>query len=250
VVIVALKDQHVDGALPLLPRIAGPDTTVFSVMNGIDSEEQIAHALGDAVDGGRVLHCMVAGMDAVRDASGVRYTRLGTVFVGNRRNVPGEPTAQVAAVQKLLDRANISWKTPADMEHAIWNKFMLNVGINQWSAVLGACYGVFHRQETAQELMRATMQEVLAVAQAQGVALSGEDLEHWFTVVDTLSPEGKTSMLQDVEAGRKTEVEMFAGRVVMLGSQWGIATPLNQALMRAIRTIEEEGIRKVGAHGS
>ena len=250
VVIVALKDQHVKAALPLLPRVAGPNTTVFSVMNGIDSEEQIAQVLGDALEGGRVLHCMVAGMDAVRDASGVRYTRLGTVLVGDRRNVPGEPTPRVAAVQGLLDRADIPWKTPADMEHAIWNKFMLNVGINQWSAVLGACYGVFHRQESAQELMRATMQEVLAVAQARGVALTGEDLEHWFTVVNTLSPEGKTSMMQDVEAGRKTEVEMFAGRVVALGKKWGIPTPLNQALMQALRTIEEEGIRKVSAHGS
>ena len=244
VVIVALKDQHVPAALPSLAAAIGADTTVFSVMNGIDSERQIAEGIGDPVDGGRVLHCMVAGMDAVREGNAVEYTRLGTVFIGERRNDPGAPTPRVAAVQRLLDAAGVAWNTPEDMERAIWNKFMLNVGINQWSAVLGAPYRVFHRQDHARNLMRTTMHEVLAVARAREVALSDEDLEHWFSVVDTLGPDGKTSMLQDVEAGRKTEVEMFAGRMVEMGREAGIPTPLNQALLDAIRAVEEEGLRR------
>ena len=56
--------------------------------------------------------------------------------------------------------------------------------------------------------------------------------------------DGKTSMLQDVEAGRKTEVEMFAGRMVEMGREAGIPTPLNQALLDAIRAVEEEGLRR------
>lgn len=242
-VLVALKDQHILGSIPAVARVVGPGTTVFSVMNGIDSERQLAGGLGDPVDGGRVLHCMVAGMDAVRDGNTVAYTRLGTVFVGERRNDPAAPSPRVVGVQALLSAAGIPWKTPADMEHAIWNKFMLNVGINQWSAVLGARYGVFHRQDAARSLIRSTMEEVLAVAQARGVALTTEDLEHWFDIVDTLGADGKTSMLQDVEAGRKTEVEMFAGRMVELGRELGVETPLNQALLQAIHAIEAEALR-------
>jgi 2-dehydropantoate 2-reductase len=242
-VLVALKDQHVAAAAPMISAVCGPDTTLFSVMNGIDSEERLAAAIGDPVDGGRVLLCMVAGMDAVRDANAVEYTRLGTVFIGERRNVPTAPAPRVEALQHHLQAAGIPWKTPEDMEHAIWNKFMLNVGINQWSAVLGARYGVFHRQGAARDLMRDTMAEVLAVARSRGVALSEDDLEGWFAVVGTLGAEGKTSMLQDVEAGRKTEVEMFAGRVVEMGEAAGIPTPLNRALLRAINAIEVEGLR-------
>jgi 2-dehydropantoate 2-reductase len=242
-VLIALKDQHMAAAAPMISAVCDADTTLFSVMNGIDSEERLAAAIGDPVDGGRVLLCMVAGMDAVRDGNAVAYTRLGTVFIGERHNDSAAPSRRVAALQRHLEAARIPWKTPEDMEHAIWNKFMLNVGINQWSAVLGARYGVFHRQGAARDLMRDTMAEVLAVARARGVALSQEDLEGWFAVVGTLGAEGKTSMLQDVEAGRKTEVEMFAGRVVEMGEAAGIPTPLNRALLRAINAIEAEGLR-------
>ncbi|MCG8479576.1 MAG: 2-dehydropantoate 2-reductase [Spirochaetales bacterium] len=241
--IVALKHGHLEAALPTIRRVAGPQTTIFSVMNGIDSETHIARAIGEPVDGGRVLHCMVAGMDAVRDGHEVRYTRIGTVFIGDRIPREGAPSPHLAAAQSDLHRAGIPWKTPHDIEHAIWNKFMLNVGINQWSAVLGAPYRVFHNRESARSLMRSAMREVLMIARRRNVALSEDDLEGWFDIVATLGPDNKTSMLQDVEAGRKTEVEMFAGRVVEMGRELDIATPVNETLLDALRAIEEEGLR-------
>ena len=241
--IVALKHDHLEGALPTIGRVAGPDTTIFSVMNGIDSEARISRAIGEPVHGGRVLHCMVAGMDAVRDGRQVRYTRIGTVFIGERTPSDGAPSPHLAAAQSDLDRAGIPWKTPHDIEHAVWNKFMLNVGINQWSAVLGAPYRVFHASESARELMRSAMREVLAIALRRNVALTEDDLEGWFDIVATLGPDNKTSMLQDVEAGRKTEVEMFAGRVVEMGREEGLATPVNETLLRALHAIETERLR-------
>ncbi len=245
-VLVALKHHHLPAALPAVAAVVGKDTTVFSVMNGIDSEAQLAEALGDSRDTGRVVHAMVAGMDAVREGGEVRYTRLGKVWIGERTNDPHHPTARVQRLAEHLQQAGIPWEVPADMEHMIWNKFMLNVGINQWSAVLKAPYGVFHRQETARSLVRDTMHEVMAVAGAMGVELSEADGERWFEIIGTLSPEGETSMLQDVYAGRKTEVEMFAGRVIELGHRWNVPTPLNTALLRAIQVIEAEGLRQRG----
>lgn len=239
-VIVALKDQHVPRALPDLPSICGPETTILSVMNGIDSERQIAEALGESIaeDDGRVLHCMVAGMDAVRIGAEVTYSQLGTVFFGRRRNNPEALDERVREMQSFFSAAAIPAQTPPDMERALWNKFMLNVGINQWSAVLGATYSVFHTSESARSLMRRAMREVLEVAQARSIDLTAEDLENWFDVVATLAPENKTSMAQDIEAGRKTEVEMFAGRVIEMGRESGVATPVNEVLLDAIHTLE------------
>lgn len=249
-VLVALKHQHLPVALPAVAEVAGEETIVFSVMNGIDSEAQLAAALGDSLDdslgGGRVVHAMVAGMDAVREGGEVRYTRLGKVWIGARRNDPHHPSAGVQRLADHLGRAGIPCEVPLDMEHMIWNKFMLNVGINQWSAVLRAPYGVFHRQEEARSLVRGTMQEVVAVARTVGVELTEADVERWFEIIATLSPEGETSMLQDVTAGRKTEVEMFAGRVIELGQRGNVPTPLNDALLRAIQVIEAEGLRQRG----
>lgn len=239
--VVALKHAQLPEALPVIGRSCGSHSIVVSVMNGIDSEDLIADALraaGQEQAASRVLMCMAAGMDAVRDRAEVSYTQIGRLFVGEAHNDPNHPSAIVATVVAALERAGIPAVVPADMRHAVWNKWMLNVGINQWSAVLGARYGVFHRLESARELMRSAMREVVAVAGAAGVALTEDDLEGWFAIVNSLGAEGKTSMLQDVEAGRPTEVEMFAGRVVELGSRYGIPTPVNGVLLHAIRTIE------------
>lgn len=242
--VVALKDRHLPACLPEIPGLCGPDTTVLSVMNGIDSERQLAGALNDSLETGRVLYCMTAGMDAVRQEDDLRYTRLGTVFLGRARNPEdAPPDPRVAEAAAFLERAGIPVQVPADMEHAIWNKFMLNVGINQWSAVLGASYGVFHRQEAARELMRLAMREVIAVAAHRGVTLSADDMERWFGVIETLGAEGRTSMLQDVLAGRPPETAMFAGRVVELGEEHGVPTPINHALALALETIAAEGLR-------
>jgi 2-dehydropantoate 2-reductase len=86
--------------------------------------------------------------------------------------------------------------------------------------------------------MEALMREVIALAKRIGVNLGEQDLDGWYAVLKTLSPEGKTSMLQDIEAGRKTEVEVFAGKVVELGRRYAIPTPANQTILSIIHVLE------------
>lgn len=116
---------------------------------------------------------------------------------------------------------------------------MMNVGVNQISALLRAPYGVFQKIGEARELMEMASREVIRLSERIGINLNEEDLQRYIKVLDTLRPEGKTSMLQDVEAGRKTEVEIFAGTVSELGREYGVATPVNDFLLRAIHTIEQ-----------
>ena len=91
----------------------------------------------------------------------------------------------------------------------------------------------------ASEIVEEAMREVVTIAKAAHVHLSEEDIKNWYSILSTLSPQGKTSMLQDVEATRKTEVEMFAGKVTELGKTYGIPTPVNQTLLRMISVIEQ-----------
>jgi 2-dehydropantoate 2-reductase len=118
---------------------------------------------------------------------------------------------------------------------------MINVGINQASAVLRAPYAVFQAAGEARELMDAAMQEVVRLAGKAGVDLLEADIGGFDPYLFRLNPQGKTSMLQDVEAGRKTEVEMFAGRVIELGRRYDVPTPVNQRLFDQIRKIESNG---------
>jgi 2-dehydropantoate 2-reductase len=82
------------------------------------------------------------------------------------------------------------------------------------------------------------MQEVIVLAARVGVNLVAQDVADWYGFLNTLSPDGKTSMLQDVEAGRKTEVEIFGGKVVALGKEHSIPTPVNETVLHIIRVLE------------
>lgn len=231
-VIVALKHHHLPDALNDLGNRVGAETLFLSVMNGLDSEAIIAAHYGQE----RVLYANAVGIDAQRDGNVVRFSKIGTVVFGEADNTT--LSERVRRLQALFDRAAIPHQTPVDMIRAMWWKLMINVGINQASAVLGAPYGVFQTNPEAQAIMEAAMRETVAVAQATGVNLSGQDIADWYPVMNQLHPAGKTSMLQDIEAGRKTEVEVFAGKVLALGRQYGIPTPVNEVLLHAIHVLE------------
>ena len=116
---------------------------------------------------------------------------------------------------------------------------MMNVGINQTSAILRAPYGVYQKTGEARELMLQAAREVIPISRKEGINLTEEDLTRIPGIIDEMAPDGKTSMLQDVEAGRKTEVELFSGTVIELGKKHGIPTPVNEVLYRMIRVIEQ-----------
>jgi 2-dehydropantoate 2-reductase len=233
-ILVALKHHQLEEAVRGLGCLVGEETTFLSVMNGLESEEIIGSIHG--MD--KVLYAISVGIDAVRAGNRVTYTRPGVHSFGEAQNRIITP--KVRRVQQAFDRAGIRYDNPPDMIRMLWWKFLINVGVNQASAVLRAPYGVFHTNSDAQALMESLMQEVLALSDAMGKGLTDQDIRDWYPVMRRLSPQGKTSMLQDIEAGRKTEVDVFGGAVVRLGQQHGVPTPVNQAVVRMIRVMEEE----------
>lgn len=235
-IIVTLKQHHLEEALQDLDNLIGDSTIFVSFMNGLDSEETIGSIYG--MD--KVLFGISMGIDAVRQGNQVTFTKPGKHFFGKLDNT--QIDQRVRQVQKAFERAGIVYETPDDMLRIMWWKFMINVGINQASAVMRAPYGIFQEMKSAQELMGALMREVIALAQAQGINLTDQDIDDMYGFLNTLSPEGKTSMLQDVEAGRKTEVEIFGEKVVELGKTLDIPTPVNRTLVAILRVLEQNPI--------
>ena len=234
--IIAVKHHQLDNAICDIKNSIGEETTIISVMNGIESEVKIGAAYGMK----RVLYAVSIGLAALKEGNRVNFISRGKILLGEAWNP--SLTDRVKRLQALFDRAGIVCETPPDMIRALWWKFMVNVGINQASAVLRAPYSVFQTSREAKDLMESAMREVIMLAEKASVLLSGEDIENWNTVLSGLNPEGKTSMLQDVEAGRKTEVEMFAGKVIELGKYYGVPTPVNQKLYDLIRKIEAKTV--------
>lgn len=234
-IVVAVKNYHLPAAAPDLHNLVGEHTVILSVMNGLDSEEYLGSIYG--MD--RLLYAVSVAIDAVREGNQVRYSKPGKHYFGEAENTQISPRVQ--RVQVAFDRAGIAYETPVDMIRMLWWKFMVNVGMNQASAVMRIPYGVFQTAPDARALMEALMLEVVRVAEPAGVDLREGDIQDWYTALKTLAPEGKTSMLQDIEAGRKTEVETFAGKVVTLGEKYGIPTPANEVVLWIIRMLEGGG---------
>lgn len=231
-VIIAVKYHQLTQSINAIKNFVGEKTIILSLLNGITSEEVIAKEYGTE----KLLYSFVVGTDAVREGRSVEYSQIGKIVFGDAEN---RDSIKVQKVREIFDSVGIPYEVPESIMHALWWKFMLNVGVNQLSAVLRAPYGVFQKQGEAQQLMLDAFREVVLLSEKKGVNLNNTDMERAVAILKTLAPNGKTSMLQDIEAGRKTEVEIFAGTMIELGKQYGIPTPVNEMLWHLIRALEE-----------
>jgi 2-dehydropantoate 2-reductase len=230
--LVALKHHHLSDALAEIKSFVGDQTIILSVMNGLESEEIIGAACGFE----KTVYAVAVGIDAIHEGGRFSFASPGRIVFGQGPRALGG--RRIDRLREALTRAAIPNDVPPDMMRMMWWKFMVNVGVNQASAVLRAPYGVFQTSPDARALMVSLMQEVVAVAQKIGIDLRPDDVDEWNAVLSRLSPGGKTSMLQDIEGGRKTEVEIFADRVVSLGEKHRVPTPVNAAVGHIIKVIE------------
>ena len=209
----------------------GPETILISLLNGISSEDDIAAAYG----WDRTLYSVAQGMDAVKFGNRLTFTKPGRIIFGDRTD---ERTAAVEAVAEFFSRAGIAYTVPDDIRRTVWNKFMLNVGVNQAVTAFETDYGGIHREGAARETMFAAMQEVIPIAAAEGIRLTENDISDWMKILAGFAADSMPSMRQDALAERKTEVELFAGTVIARAKPFGLPVPVNERLYRRIREIE------------
>ncbi len=246
-VLIAVKDRGLEDAIQAVRNQVGPDTTILSLLNGISSETRIGAVFGEE----KVLPCTAQGMDAVRTGNRLVFSRMGDLAFGAHSHSgtsKDDSAERVRAVAAFFDRAGVPYRVVADMRRHLWGKFMLNVGINQVLAVTGGGYGSVQCPGEPRELMLSAMREVVPLAACEGVSLGENDIARWMAVVATLSPEGKPSMSQDLEAGRPTELGLFAGTVLEMARRYGIDVPFNRMLFDRIRALESLG--NAPPHGS
>ncbi|KAA8679103.1 ketopantoate reductase family protein [Clostridium sp. MT-14] len=238
-IIVSVKANQLSQAVEDMKNQVGENTIIISLMNGITSEEIIGKRYGM----NKMLYSLCIAIDGNRRGNVISFSSYGNIAFGEKTNSTYSEKVQI--VKELFDRADIPYSIPKDMIHSLWYKFMINVGINQASAVIGGNYGVFQSVGEAKELMESAMWEVVRLSQKMGINLSGQDIEKWNEVLATMPPHSNTSMCQDIEYGRKTEVDMFAGTVCRLGGKYGIDTPVNRTLLNIIKAVESKNDLKV-----
>ncbi|MCL1865522.1 MAG: ketopantoate reductase family protein [Spirochaetes bacterium] len=231
-ILIAVKYHQLEQALKDIKNFVKEDTIILSLLNGITSEEITGKMYGED----KVLHSFVVGIDSVREDTKINFSNIGKLFFGtNAENLK----YKVDAVKDFFDKTGVPYIVPQDIIRELWWKFMMNVGLNQVSAILNAGYGVFQSIKESRDLMESASMEVVYIAEKAGINLSRDDISKCFEIINTLSPAGETSMLQDIKARRKTEVEMFSGTVIELGEKYNINTPVNNMLFKMIKTLEQ-----------
>lgn len=231
-ILICVKNYQLDEAIGDIRGFVGPKTVLLPLLNGVTARER----LRDAFPENKVFYGLAIYIDAVRTGDGVVHTKDGVIQFGEARNEALTP--EVAAVREHLENAGIQTEVCADMVRAVWKKWMLNVGVNQVSAATRSPYGKMTTVPSTLALFHEAMMEVVALAKASHIDLSGKDVLEFEEAMGNFSPNGKTSMLQDVEAGRRTEVDYFAGTAVELGKRLNVPTPVNHVLLLLLRSIQ------------
>lgn len=231
-IVIGVKWHQLNQAITQVRSFVGEQTIILSLLNGIDSEDVIHRELGV-----QPLYSFVVETDVGREGQHIEYRTLGTIVFGEKENSTISP--RVAAVRELFERVGIPYRIPEDMLRELWWKFMLNVGVNPNSAIMRAPYGTFQKSAEARQCVRMACREVVQIAERIGISLTEQDIDAIFPIIARLSAEKRTSMLQDVQAYRKTEIEIFAGAVIEQGRRNGISTPVNELLFNMVRSIEQ-----------
>ena len=236
-VIIAVKGYGLDQAIEDIRNQVGENTVILSVLNGVDSEQRVIEAYGEE----HVLYSYMRVSVVMKDGCTSYDPALGNIHFGEKLNEEGAYTDRVLAVKEVFERCGITYFIDPDMIKGIWFKFMCNVGENLTCALLGIPFGVFRTSDHANAIRRKAMEEVVLIAQKLEVDLGKEDMDRQESTLMALPFQNKPSTLQDLEAGKRTEIDMFAGTVIAYGRRLGIATPVNEMFYHAIHVLEEKG---------
>ena len=155
---------------------------------------------------------------------------------------PGTVRANLDAVIDVLKRSDLDYVEEEDILYRMWGKYMLNVGVNQTCMVYGTTYGGVISEEEPNYIFISAMREVIAVANAEGIALTEDDLNMYVDLIASLKSDLMPSMAQDRINHKPCEADAFSGTLMKIADKHGIHVPVNAYLNRRAKEIEEEYI--------
>lgn len=231
-IIIATKFDGLQDVIQNIKNFVTDKTIILSLLNGVTSEAIIAEKYG----WDKLLLSYFIGHSAVREGRNITQDGIGKIVFGakdetNLKNV--EP------VKKFFDKSNINYEIPEDMEHALWLKYMLNVSTNQPSSILNMTFGQMQNNDKFMEFSKKIMKEVQMIAKAEGVKNTEIMIDEALKSFAKMTPEGKTSMLQDVLAHRRTEVDMFAGTMIKFAQKHNLDVPYNRLMKEMVEIIHQ-----------
>lgn len=227
-ILLGVKAWQVKSVLPALRSLIGPQTTIVPLQNGVESPDLLTQAFGatHVVGGLAKIISFKVGAGHIRHAGADPYIAIGEL---DKRS-----SGRTIRIQQVFQKSGISVDASEDIEAALWQKFLFVVSWGGVGTVTDAPIGVVRSMPETRLMLKQSMSEVLAVAQSKTIALDSDTVVKTMAFVDTLPPDGTTSLHRDIKNGFPSELESWCGAVNRFGKEAGVPTPLNEFIYNSL----------------
>lgn len=227
-IIIATKSSGLESAIKNIKNFVDNSTIILSFLNGISSEKRIAKYYGED----KVLYSFLLGHTFFRSDKNITHDGQATIYFGHP-----QLNQKIEQVKNCFEELNISYNIPTDILNSMWNKFCFNCCANQISAITRMTFGEMINSKKCKELIKNICNEVSIIAKKEGIQDTDKFFENTLNSFKLMIPDGKTSMLQDIEAGIKPETDIFGKTIVSMGGKYSISTPYNKVISDIIELL-------------
>lgn len=226
-IIVCLKNYQLMGALQDISAFVGPLTNILPLLNGITAHDVLQKYFPN-----NTVYYGVINVEANHTPDGVTASKIILLQYGKKQNPI--VSKDLMALKKEFDKSELSHQIFPDMERRVWLKWMLNMGINQVSALMNATY-LQMQHENLREVLKGCYLEVLQVAKAYHIDLHESDVEDILEESLNWKSNRVTSLTEDFRTHRPNELESFSGTLLKMAAEKRIDCPINQTIYHFLK---------------
>ncbi|HEX3186916.1 MAG TPA: 2-dehydropantoate 2-reductase [Pyrinomonadaceae bacterium] len=233
-VIVGVKAWQVPEAARAIKPLIGPGTTVLPLQNGVDAVSQLVDELGRAVVIGGL--CRIVSF--VVEPGHIKHAGFTpSIVIGE---IDNQRTDRINLIEGVFKRAGLEITVAADIQAALWTKFLFIASFSGVGAMANAPAGVLRSDPKWSVQMLKAMEEIYALALARGIKLAPDSIDKVMASVKALPDDATSSMQRDIAAGRPSELESQNGAVVRLGRESGVEVPTHTLIYETLKPREEK----------
>ena len=233
-VIMGVKAWQVPEAARAIKPIVGANTTVLPLQNGVEAVPQLVDELGrDNVVGGL---CRIVSF--VVEPGHIRHAGFTpSIIIGELDN---QRTGRIVGIEQVFKRAGLEITIAADIQVALWMKFLFIASFSGVGAMANAPAGVIRSDPNWRTQILKAMEEIYALAHARGINLPPNSIDTVMRAVDALPEDATSSMQRDIAAGKPSELEAQNGAVVRMAHEIGVNVPTHTLIYESLKRLEDE----------
>ena len=231
-VLFTVKAYDTEEAGKQIKPLIDEDTVILSLQNGIDNEKILAEIYGEDKIIGGVAYIL----SRIKVPGVIHHESLGRVEIGE---LDGMITKRLKNIRDTFERSGVGCDISTDIQKVLWRKLAFNCALNAMTALTESSLETIVKIDESTEVFKSTIEEAVKVGKASGVDMEEDQIIGELMKVAAEAGPMKSSMLYDREKGKKLEIDPLNGKIIEMGKELGIETPVNRTLYGCLKIINE-----------